>query len=82
MSEIRKLVPIPSWPEDYPSQASWRWMRFNSNHNGMDEAGVFVQIGKRVLVDPEAFYRWAAENGGKPLSGQNPKDTEGEAVSS
>lgn len=79
MSEIRRLVPIPSWPEAYPSQASWRWMRFNSNHNGMDEAGVFVQVGKRVLVDPEAFYRWAAENGGKPLSAGKQKNDASES---
>jgi len=34
----------------------------------MDEAGVFIQVGKRVLIDPDAFYRWAAKNGGQPIS--------------
>lgn len=45
----------------------------------MDEAGVFVQVGKRVLVDPEAFYRWAAENGGKPLSAGKQKNDASES---
>ena len=70
MSHVRKLIPIPAWPEEYPSQASWRWMRYNAKQNGMDAAGVFIRIGRRVLVDPDAFYRWAEENQGRPLSTQ------------
>jgi len=68
MEQVKKLIPISAWPEEYPSQSSWRWMRFNAAYNGLDEAGVFVKIGRRVLINPEAFYRWAAENGGRPLS--------------
>ncbi|SEN29739.1 hypothetical protein SAMN05216404_103298 [Nitrosospira multiformis] len=33
--------------------------------NGMHDFGVFVRIGRRVLVDEEAYFRWlhAQQNG-------------------
>lgn len=34
--------------------------------NGMSEFGVFVRLGRRVLVDEDAYFRWlnAQQNGG------------------
>lgn len=29
--------------------------------NGLEEAGAIVRVGRRVLIDEQAFFRWIAE---------------------
>ncbi len=29
--------------------------------NGLSEAGAIVRVGRRVLIDEEAFFRWIAD---------------------
>jgi hypothetical protein len=38
------------------SQASIRWAIFNAHQNGL--APALVRLGKRVLIDRDAFERW------------------------
>lgn len=48
------------------SEAQLRWIRFNANTNGAAALGVFVGVGRRVYIDPEAFDRWIeSQNTGK-----------------
>jgi len=44
--------------ERYPafSEAALRWLRFNGTQNGFDAC--VIKIGRRVLLDTEAFERW------------------------
>lgn len=38
------------------TQGALRWMLFNSERNGLESA--VVRVGRRVLVDADAFGRW------------------------
>lgn len=44
--------------ERYPAftVSALRWLRFNSDTNGFDAC--VIKIGRRVLLDTEAFERW------------------------
>lgn len=57
---IPTLSTIPGFSKKYPffPEGGLRWNRFNSKTNGMEEAGVFVQYGRRVLIDEEKFFTW------------------------
>jgi len=44
-----------------------RWWIFNGASNGLNEAGGFVHIGRRVYIDVDGFERWiAAQNTSQP----------------
>ena len=40
----------------WPSQHGLRWLIFNSKENGLSKC--IVRIGRRVLIDERAFFRW------------------------
>jgi hypothetical protein len=40
------------------SEASMRWLVFNAATNGLQEAGVIIRLGRRVLIDTEKFGLW------------------------
>jgi hypothetical protein len=52
----RHLIPVPKWPNhhDWPSVAALRSIIFNSKSNGFEKA--FRRVGRRVLVDEQAFF--------------------------
>jgi hypothetical protein len=64
MTEINKTIPnlmsVKLFCENYPvfSTGSIRSYIFFSNSNGMDENKVIKRIGKKILIDVEAFFRW------------------------
>jgi len=41
----------------WPSQSGLRWLIFNAQENGFSKC--IVRIGRRVLIDERAFFRWA-----------------------
>lgn len=43
----------PAW-----SSSSLRWMRFNAASNGSTKAGVWIQQGRRVLINKKKFFKW------------------------
>ncbi|GBE29089.1 MAG TPA: DNA-binding protein [Bacteroidetes bacterium] len=49
---VREAVLAGLWP----SESSLRWAIFHAKTNGLDSA--LVRIGKRVLIDSEAFWNW------------------------
>lgn len=59
LREAGRLIPLTKWPKfhPWPSVAGLRHLRFYEASNGF--AGVFVKVGKRVLVDEDAFFRAA-----------------------
>lgn len=69
----RQLFQVAQFSKKYPAfaQAAIRVHilnatdRFNSrgekvSGNGLAEAGGIVRVGRRVLIDEEAFFRWIA----------------------
>jgi hypothetical protein len=46
----------PAW-----SEQSLRWLRFNQETNGLAGAGVFIEQGRRVLLDKPAFFSWVRQ---------------------
>ena len=57
------LIPIPQWPDyfPWPPIGGLRHLRFYCETNGFEDA--FVKVNGRVLVDPDAFFRIAKEQG-------------------
>lgn len=61
-----RLIPVPNWPEyhSWPSAAGLRSLIFNREKNGFNK--VVKKVGKRVLIDEQAFFRWVEnQQGGK-----------------
>ncbi len=58
-----RLIPIPKWSEyhPWPSQAGLRDLVFHGKHNGFD--AVIRRVGRRVLIDEQAFMRWVDGKG-------------------
>ena len=65
MNHAPKLQTVPQFSEDNPafSEGGLRWWIFNEDKNGLKESGAIIRIGtgkrKKVLIDPERFFRWA-----------------------
>lgn len=69
MSELyEKPIHLPKWNQrfDSPSVPSMRWIYFNRQHNGFEEA--FFKLGSHIYVDPQKFWDLARENSGRPLA--------------
>lgn len=71
---IPKLITVPRWKEyhSWPPEGGLRHLIFNSKArpnapgNGLEEAGVIVRVGRRVLIDEEKFFECVKK--------QNPTD--------
>lgn len=74
----RPLHPVKLFAERYPAftEAAQRALIYASKDrvasggriikgNGLEEAGAIVRIGRRVLIDEQAFFRWVAAQQGK-----------------
>ena len=49
---IREFCRQRTWP----TEAGLRWLIFNSQENGFGKC--VVRIGRRVLIDEKAFFKW------------------------
>ena len=58
----KRLIPLAKWNNyhDWPSVSSLRWLRFMGHANGFNK--VCKQIGKRLVIDEQAFFVWIKEN--------------------
>lgn len=56
-TKVRLLIPVTKWNEKhpYPSVSQLRWHIFRPE-NGFEKC--IVRIGKRVLIDEEAYFEW------------------------
>ena len=41
----------------WPPPGGMRWMIFKAKENGLSPA--LIRIGRRVLIDVDAFFKWA-----------------------
>lgn len=58
----KRLIPVPKWNQyhDWPPQGGLRHLIFYAKNNGFDS--VIKRVGRRVLIDEEAFFQWIASN--------------------
>ncbi len=56
-----RLIPATEWHEHHPWPpiGGLRHLIFNASANGFDT--VICRVGRRVLIDEEAFFAWAKE---------------------
>ncbi len=59
----KRLIPVPKWNQhhEWPPQGGLRHLIFYANTNGFDR--VIRRVGRRVLIDEEAFFQWVESNG-------------------
>ena len=53
-----RLIPVTQWNKHHtwPSLGGLRHLIFHAKTNGFDQ--VIRRIGRRVLVDEQAFFQW------------------------
>ena len=56
-----RLIPVTQWNKHHtwPSLGGLRHLIFHAKTNGFDQ--VIRRIGRRVLVDEQAFFQWVEE---------------------
>jgi hypothetical protein len=61
----KRLIPASDWPSHHPWPpiGGLRHLIFNARHNGFDQ--VVRRVGRRVLIDEQAFFAWVASQGAK-----------------
>jgi hypothetical protein len=64
-SERRILRTVKQFREENPAftEGSLRWLLFHRRTNGLDRA--VVQVGRRVLIDVDAFFAWIDQQNGR-----------------
>jgi hypothetical protein len=55
---VLRLLTISEWSKfhSWPSESGLRNIIFKKHENGFDK--VVRKVGKRVLIDEDAFFRW------------------------
>ncbi len=59
-----RVIPLTKWNEyhEWPPLGGLRHLVFNANTNGFDK--VMRKVGRRVLIDEDAFFEWVNKGGG------------------
>lgn len=62
-ASTKRLIPVPKWNQyhEWPPQGGLRHLIFYANTNGFDR--VIRRVGRRVLIDEDAFFNWVESNG-------------------
>lgn len=65
MQNISKLIPIKDWPDlhPWPPVGGLRHLVFHAKENGFDK--VIRRVGRRVLIDEQAFFEWVDSQNSK-----------------
>lgn len=65
--DVSKLVTVRQASEAIPaySQAALRYLIFREHENGLAEAGAVHRVGRRVLLDLDAFGAWIEGGAGR-----------------
>ncbi len=69
LRSVRQIVDAsrPAGPDSEPAitEGSLRWLIFNAQENGLDQA--LVRVGRRVLIDLDAFNDWLESQRARPV---------------
>ena len=65
----KKLIPLSEWNRYHaiPKMCTMRYYVAHRQKNGFDEVLRLSNSGRKVLIDEEKFFKWAAENNKKFL---------------
>lgn len=65
MSTIPRLIPVKEWPKHHPWPpiGGLRHLIFHAKSNGFDR--VVRRVGRRVLIDEQAFFSWVEAQSSK-----------------
>ena len=60
MNESHNLLTVPQFAEQHSafSVGGLRWQIFNSENNGLKEAGAIIRLGGKVLINVEKYFQW------------------------
>lgn len=60
-----RLIPLTKWNDHHmhPPIGGLRHLVFNADTNGFDK--VIRRVGRRVLIDEAAYFRWVEEQSGQ-----------------
>ena len=61
INQSSQLIPVPDWNKKHPwpPLGGLRNLIFNRAANGFDK--VVKKVGRRVLIDEQAFFTWVEE---------------------
>lgn len=67
-----RLIPVTEWNKhpSWPPLGGLRWLIFNEHTNGF--ARVVRRMGRRVLIDEDAFFEWVRDGARKKAYGVAP----------
>lgn len=62
----RNLRRVGQFCKENPAftDASVRWLIFNSATNGLDDAGAVMRLDRRVFIDVDRFFDWMNKRAG------------------
>lgn len=65
--EKPRLIPVTKWTEhhEWPTVSALRHLIFNEQKNGFHS--VIRRVGKRVLIDEQAFFNWVEQQNSTPV---------------
>ena len=60
-----RLIPVTNWSDyhSWPPVGGLRHLIFHENTNGFHQC--VRRVGRRVLIDEDAFFVWVSEQGGR-----------------
>lgn len=60
----KRVIPVTDWPKfhPWPPLGGLRHLIFHAKSNGFE--AVLRRVGRRVLIDEEAFFQWLQQSGG------------------
>ena len=66
-----RLIPLAEWDKHHPwpTPGALRFYHYNAKTNGFEKHAVIKRIGRRILVDEAAFFRWVDAQPGNTTRG-------------
>lgn len=59
----KRYIPLNRWPHAWPPIGGLRHLAFHAKTNGFEK--VIKRVGRRVLIDEDAFFAWVEEQNEK-----------------
>lgn len=66
-----RIIPLSQWDKHHPwpTPTALRFYVYNEEANGFRKHGVVKRIGRRILIDEAAFFRWLDAQPGNAARG-------------
>jgi hypothetical protein len=57
---LTRFFTVAKWPHPWPPAGGMRHLIFHAEKNGFNQ--VIKRVGRRVLIDESAFFRWVEQS--------------------